>query len=251
MMTTASELRNQAKVAHLVSPKPKPIPVGDELAGDQYARLEWKKRIEEGDGVLSSLADAHRQFYNYHRDLREAFERRDPEQTEDGHFMAIKRLGEQTLARAGAASDQARERAEGTVKDIRERLRRELNLTETHRAGEIRTMLRSLADSERMAIIQAAIADRDGQTIAAIVEAPAYLSGMTAEQAKAIRAQYERAHGGDLPARAEALEKAIEINRKTAMQALQFQSALLPIERAREIEARQAAARAMRERLQA
>lgn len=245
-----SEMREEA-IRQQMQPRPKPIPVGDELAGDQYARAEWQKRIEEGDGVLGSLANAHRQFYQFHRDLQEAFERRDPEQTEDGHFMAIKRLGEQTLLRASTASDAARERAEITLRDIRDKLTRELGISETHRAGEIRSMLRSLPDSERMAIIQAAIADRDGQTIAAIVEAPAYLSGMKPDQAKAIRTQYERAHGGDLPARAEALAKAIEINRKTAMQALQFQSALLPMERAKEIEAKQAAARKMRERLQA
>lgn len=245
-----SEMRQEA-IRQQMAPKRQPIPVGDELAGDQYARQEWQRRIEEGDGVLGGLANAHRQFYQYHRDLQEAFERRDPEQTEDGHFMAIKRLGEQTLTRAAAASDAARERAESVVKDIRDKLKRDLNLVETHRAGEIRTMLRGLPESERNAIIQAAIADKDGQTIAAIVEAPAYLSGMTAEHVGAIRAQYERAHGGDLPERAATLEKAIEINRKTAMQALQFQSALLPTERAREIEARQAAARKMRERLAA
>lgn len=43
--------------------------------------------------------------------------------------------------------------------------------------------------------------------------------------------------------------RAIAVNRKAALQALQFQGALLPAERAREIEARQQAARAMRERL--
>lgn len=243
-----TEMREEA-IRQQMKPKPKPIPVGDELAGDQYARAEWQKRIEEGDGVLGGLASAHRQYYQYRIDLQEAFARRDPEQTEDGHFMAIKRLSEQTLTRAATASDEARKRAEGVLRDIGEALRRELHLTETHRAGEIRTMLRSLPESERNAIIQAAIGERDGQTIAAIVEAPAYLSGMKPEQAKAIRSQYERTHGGDLPARAEALAKAIEINRKTAMQALQFQSALLPMERAKEIEAKQAAARKMRERL--
>lgn len=247
---TPSEMREQA-IRQQMTPKPKPIPVGDELAGDQYARTEWQKRIEEGDGVLGNLANAHRQFYQYHRDLQEAFERRDPEQTPDAHFMAIKRLGEQTLTRASIASDQARERAEGVLQEIQSALTHQLGLSETHRAGEIRSMLRSLPDSDRNAIIQQAVADKDGQTIAAIVEAPAYLSGMKPDQAKAIRAQYERAHGGDLPARAEALQKAIEINRKTATQALQFQMALLPMERAKEIEAKQAAARRMREKLEA
>lgn len=243
-----SELREEA-IRQQMTPRRQPIPVGDELAGDQFARKEWQQRIEEGDGVLGSLANAHRQFYQYHREIQEAFELRDPEQTPDAHFMAIKRLGEQTLTRASIASDQARERAEGVLGEIQSALNHQLGLSETHRAGEIRTMLRGLPDSDRMAIIQQAIADKDGQTIAAIVEAPAYLSGLKADQAKAIRTQYERAHGGDLPARAEALTKAIDINRKTAMQALQFQSALLPAERAREIEAKQAAARRMREKL--
>lgn len=245
-----SELREEA-IRQQMTPKPKPIPVGDELAGDQYARKDWQERIEQGDGVLGSLANAHRQFYQYHRDLKEAFERRDPEQTEDGHFMAIKRLGEQTLTRAASASDQARERAEAVIGEIQTALKHQLGIAETHRAGEIRTMLRSLPDSDRNAIIQQAIADKDGETIAAIVEGPAYLSGLKRDQAKATRNQYETTHGGDLPARAAALQKAIDINRKTATQALQFQSALLPHERAREIEAKQAAAKAMRERLAA
>jgi hypothetical protein len=244
-----SELREQGKVAHIMQPKAKPIPVGDELAGDQYARKEWQARIEEGDGVLGRLAAAHGQYRDYHRDLQEAFKRRDPEQTDDAHFMAIKRLGEQTLTRAAKANDDTRERAENELQAIRGALKAQLNLSETHRAGEIRTMLRGLPDSDRSAIIQEAIASKDGQTIAAIVEAPAYLSGLKPDQAAAIRTQYERAHGGDLPARAETLERAIEINRKTATQALHFQMALLPHERAREIEAKQKAAKAMRERL--
>ena len=110
-------------------------------------------------------------------------------------------------------------------------------------------MLRGATDKDRSAILQAAVTAMDGETVAAVIEAPAYLSGLTAEQAQALRTQYERTHGGDLPARADALDRAIAVNRKAALQALQFQGALLPAERAREIEARQQAARAMRERL--
>ncbi|GEM_PF-2251823 len=243
-----SELKAEAERQRL-APKAQAITVGDELAGDQYARKDWQARIEAGDVVLSGLAAAHRQFFNYHRDLREAFDRRDPELTPDAHFMAIKRLGEQTLARAGQASDAARERAEGELTAIRASLQTQLGLTETHRAGEIRAMLRGATDKDRSAILQAAVTAMDGETVAAVIEAPAYLSGLTAEQAQALRTQYERTHGGDLPARADALDRAIAVNRKAALQALQFQGALLPAERAREIEARQQAARAMRERL--
>jgi len=169
--------------------------------------------------------------------------------TPDAHFMAIRKLGQQSLERAAKASDDARERAEAEISALRSAMQTQLGLVENHRASEVRSHLRSLSDVERSKVLQAAVADADAQTIAAVVEAPAYLSGLTNEQAKAIRGQYEGKHASDKLGRIAVLEKAVAINRETAMQALKFNSELLPSERAAEIEAKQKAARAMRDRL--
>lgn len=243
-----SELNEQAK-RQMMQPKPQPVPMGDALAGDQYARPEWQARIAQGDTTLSRLALAHKQYRESAFSLRDALDTPDPEVTPDAHFMAVKRLAEQSLNRAASASDAARTFAETEVKALRADMQSSLGLVESHRAGEIRTMLRSLPDAERQKLLQAAIAEGDAQTIAAVIEAPGYLSGLDAAQAKAIKLQYENAHAGDALARIQVLEKAIEINRQTALDAMQFQAALLPAERAKAIADKQTAARQMREKL--
>lgn len=243
-----SELNEQAK-RQMFTPKPQPVPMGDMLAGDQYARPEWQERIEQGDTTLARLSTAHRRYREAAMGLRDAFENADPELTPDAHFMAVKRLGDQTLTAAATASDTAREAAEGELSALRSSLQSQLGLVETHRAGEIRALLRSLPDAKRSELLQAAVAGGDAQTIAAVVEAPGYLSGMNVDQVQALRGQYEAKHGGDIPARIGVLEQAIEINRKAATEALHFHAALLPGERAREIEAKQKASRAMRDKL--
>ena len=243
-----SELNEQAK-RQMMQPKPKPVPMGDALAGDQYARADWQERIARGDSTLSRLALAHKQYREGAHTLRDAFANPDPEVTPDAHFMNVKRLGEQSLSRAATSSDAARTFAETEVKTLRASMQSELGLVESHRAGEIRTLMRSLSDAERQKLLQAAVAEGDAQTIAAVIEAPAYLSGLNAEQAKAIRLQYEQAHAGDTLARIQVLEQAIEINRQTALEAVKFHAALLPAERAKAIADKQKAARQMREKL--
>lgn len=243
-----SELKAEAERQRL-APKPAPVTAGDMLAGDQYARPEWRTRIEQGDTTLSRLAVAHKGYRDLHNSLRDAFDNPDPELTPDAHFMTVKRLGDQSLSAAARASDAAREAAEGEVKALRSSLQSQLGLVETHRAGEIRTLLRSLPDGRRSELLQAAIVEGDAQTIAAVVEAPGYLSGLSKDQVQALRGQYEVKHGGDIPARIRVLEQAIAINRQTATEAMAFHGALLPSERAREIEAKQKASRTIREKL--
>ncbi|MEL7688930.1 hypothetical protein AAG596_15715 [Citromicrobium bathyomarinum] len=225
------------------------VQASDMLAGDQYARKDWQARIEGGDETLTRLARAHGQYRSLYQNVRDAYAQKDPEMTGEAHFMATRKLGQKSLDRAATASDQAREFAEAEVKAIKHTLTANLGLVENHRAGEIRTALRSLSEQERASVLKAAVESKDAQTIAAVIEGPAWLSGVTQEQAKAFGEHFKNKHGGDLPARLKVLEDAIAINRRTATDALTYVEALLPSQRARDIEAKQAAARKMREQL--
>ena len=243
-----SELNQLGKVQSM-TPKRKPVMAGDHLAGDQFARPDWQDRITQGDGILARLGAAHSAFYQGHKNLRAATETPDPEMTPDAHFLRTKKLGDDWLRRSGEQADRAMAYAREEIEAEQRALVADLGLIESHRAGEIRALVRSLDDQGRQKVLADAVAQRDAQTIAAVSEAPAYLSGMTQEQAQQWRRQYELRHGADRVSRIDTLKKALDVIDKTMTEALVFQERLHPQGRVADIEAKQKAAREMQQRL--
>lgn len=243
-----SEMNERAKRQRFEQPLA-PITAGDAIAGDQYLRKEFAERIAQGDGTLAKLAQAHKTYRDGHLALRQAFESKDPTMTEDAHFLATKALGDKWLGSAATTSDRAREAAETELKLTRAELERELGIVESHRASEIRSMLRDAKPAERSKLLAEAVASKDAETVAAITSGPAFLAGLSKDQVKALRRDFERTHGGDRLARMDAIEQAIAVNRKTALEALEFAEKLLPGHRSAEITAKQRAAREMRDKM--
>ena len=243
-----SELNQAGKVA-MMTPKPKPVMAGDHLAGDQFARPDWQERITQGDGILARLGAAHSAFYQGHQNLRAATETPDPEMTPDAHFLRTKKLGDDWLRRSGEQAERAMNFARAEIEAEQRALVSDLGLVESHRAGEIRALVRSLDEQGRQKVLSDAVAAKDAQTIAAITEAPAYLSGMTQEQAATWRRQFELRHGADRVSRIDALSKALDVIDKTMTEALVFQDRLHPQDRLAEIERKQKAAREMQAKL--
>lgn len=221
----------------------------DYLAGKQYLRPEFAQRIEGGDTIMQSLANAHENYRGFYERMTAAVKQRDPELTEDGHFLQMRDLAFKTATRAGAANDRANESALVEIEVARSALQTQLGLTEDHRASEIRTYFRSLSDQARTKLLQGAVESGDAKTVAAITEAPNYLTGLSGETVAGFKAQYERKHGGDLPARIRDLEQAIAINKQTAKDALAFLDRLLPNAKFQDIQKRQAAAKALKDKL--
>jgi hypothetical protein len=243
-----SEMRDLAK-RQAMQPKPKPIMAGDHLAGDQFARPEWRERIERGDPVMSRLGAAHRAFHDGHKHLRAATEATDPALTPDANFLKTKKLGEAWLKSAGDIADRAMTYARQEIEAEQRALVSDLGLIENHRAGEIRALVREMDDQRRQEVLGQAVANRDAQTIAAISEAPAYLSGMTPEQAARWRRQYELRNAPERTGRIDTLRKAVDVIDRTINEAIVFNEALHPSKRAAEIEAKQKAARDMQARV--
>ena len=243
-----SELNQAGKVA-MMTPKPKPVMAGDHLAGDQFARPDWQERITQGDGILARLGAAHSAFYQGHQNLRAATETPDPEVTPDAHFLRTKKLGDDWLRRSGEQAWRAMNFARAEIEAEQRALVSDLGLVESHRAGEIRALVRSLDEQGRQKVLSDAVASKDAQTIAAITEAPAYLSGMTQEQAATWRRQFELRHGADRVSRIDALSKALDVIDRTLTEAVVFQDRLHPQDRLAEIERKQKAAREMQAKL--
>lgn len=241
--------RNEAAKREAFQHKPAPVTAGEHLGADHYLRPDWAARMEAGDGVMQSLAAAHRNYREGHQNLRQAYESRDPTVTPEAHFLQTRQLGERWLSDAAKASDRSRERAEMEIKAERAQIESDLGLVENHRAAEIRQLLRGMNPDERGKLLQEAVAARDPETIAAVTSGPAFLSGLTSEQVKALRRQYEATYAGERLARIDALTKAVEINRATALEALRFYAALLPDHKAQEITGRQKAAQELRSRM--
>lgn len=225
------------------------IIASDNLVGRQYLRPELAARIGAGDSTMQNLAKAHEKYRSFYERMRAAVEQKDPAMTEEGHFLEMRALAFKTVQKAAATKDQANEAALAEIEATKAVLRSNLGLVEDNRAAEIRGHLRSLSDEKRNSILAAATSSGDAKTVAAVVSAPSYLSGVSDDRRASLKASFERQHGGDLPARIRDLEKAVSINDKTADDALMFLDRLLPNEKYEKIQKKRAAAQAVRAEL--
>lgn len=221
----------------------------DNLNGKQYVRNNLAKRLEEGDSVMHTLARAHENYRGFCERIVEAVKSPDPSSTEDGHFLEMRALAYKKGIDAAKSNEAAKERAKAEIQACQSALQSQLSLVESHRAAEIRGHLRSLSEEDRASILGEALESGDAQTIAAVTQAPAYLSGETAERGALWKSRYEEKHGGDLAARMADLEQALAINTAAGKDIIGFLEGLFPKNKYDEIQKRQAAARALRESL--
>lgn len=225
---------------------PQNLKTTDNLVGKQYVRPNLKARIERGDGVVQSLANAHDAYRTLCEKIVEAVKKPDPSSTEDGHFLEMRELAYKRATAAAKKNDAAMERAKAEIAASKNALRSQLGLVEDSRAAEIRGYLRTLGQEERSQILNNAIDGGDAATIAAVIHAPAYLSGETAERGARFKERYEKQHGGDLAERTADLEQALSINKGAGEDSIAFLASLFPAAKYDAIVAKQAAAREMR-----
>lgn len=133
---------------------------------------------------------------------------RDPYFTEAQHLedwekrtrVAVKNLDEEQAKLDQQFADELR----GLDQEINERLA----LKETERACEIRNYVRSIPEDQRHPFISEVVNRGDSETVAALISAPGYLSGISEDQRGNLKERYMRTHAKDLVERREAIEKA-------------------------------------------
>lgn len=225
---------------------PKHLKTTDNLNGSQYVRPNLRARAENGDSAMQALRNAHDSYRTFCENLVDAFQKPDPTMTEAAHFIQMREMAFKKVKSAADKNDQARERAAAEIKFCRSAMRSQLEMVENHRAAEIRNYLRTLPQAERSDILAQAVENKDAATIAAVVEAPAYLSGETQERVSLLRSRYETQHNPELAERIADLEQALAINTAAGQDLPEFVDSLLPFAKYEPLKKEQEAAQARR-----
>lgn len=225
---------------------PKHLKTTDNLNGSQYVRSNLKARAENGDGAMQSLRNAHDGYRTFCENLVEAFQNPDPTMTEAAHFIQMREMAFKKVKSAAEANERAKEKASAEIKACRAAMRSTLEMVENHRAPEIRAYLRSLPQDERSDILAQAVENKDAATIAAVVDAQAYLSGETETRTALLRSQYETQHNPELAERIADLEQALAINTAAGEDLPEFVDSLLPFAKYEPLKKEQEAAQARR-----
>lgn len=147
---------------------------------------------------------------------------------------------------AADANERAKEKASAEIKACRAAMRSSLEMVENHRAPEIRSYLRALPQAERSDILAETVKNKDAAAIAAVVDAPAYLSGETQERTDILRNRYETQHNPELAERIADLEEALAINTAVGKDLPEFVDSLLPFAKYEPLKKEQEATQARR-----
>lgn len=116
---------------------------------------------------------------------------RDPTKTDASHLKSIHDASKKL---AGAAA-KSRAEADRILSEagyaIGQKLREETKLTDGPRGPEIRSALRAMSQADRNSLLLSAMKSNDSETLAAMLDAPAYLAGIHREHQATMRATYE------------------------------------------------------------
>jgi hypothetical protein len=107
-------------------------------------------------------------------------------------------------------ADQRAERAKASIKTLEREINAPLNQNGAH-AAETRTLLRELKHEERRKFLTNAVRNDDTEALAAVLTAPAYLSGIDNLAADHFREQYHRENNAQALTRIEHINGAIEL----------------------------------------
>ena len=222
-----------------------PEPTGDYLLGDQYAAKDIAE-LADSELVLEGLKRAHARYRDGFQKLRQAMQARDPNETEAKHVTESKTVADKWLKQAGQQADQAAERAKLALNRIRSDIQDQCQLDETPRAAEIRSMLRGLKPTERTELVSNAIRDGDAEILGAILHGSPVLTGFDEQTRQSFKQAYVRTHAPDLLKREQVIEKALEINFRTSVEALENYSKIFDQQRMAGISQAQAKSKAAR-----
>lgn len=100
-----------------------------------------------------------------------------------------KKMLERTTNRSSSTENRLRSYQETIQQKIDSRIR---NAAMNRHANEIRAYLRSLNEGDRTAFLQQAVTNKDIETVSAIIDSPAYLSGLDKETTQFYREQFTK-----------------------------------------------------------
>lgn len=135
---------------------------------------------------------------------------RNPLVTPAAHALNVAKLGRTLDKETTAALNRTIADVSSRREGIDRRIADKVNLRPDAFASEIRIAFRALPAAERLPLVSRMIEEKRGPELAAILDAPTLLTGLTAEQSSAFRLQMMSTHAAAELAEMEQLEEALE-----------------------------------------
>mgnify|MGYP006275346115 CR=1 FL=1 len=206
-------------------------PLDQEGTIGRAAYHEARDALGTAYSTLAAIADAERALHEHAQATEPARRRQHPDgrstylgnlRMQDGRVRQFVNnetefaaAADATLQRATQALDRRGESLGRHKAALEERVAAALKPKQAaHVQQEIRAYVRSLPDDQRLDFLGKAASAGDRDTIGAVLEAPTYLSGLSAESSETIRAKAAQALAGTDYAQAQAVQSALDaVNR--------------------------------------
>ena len=208
---------NSRKQTYVDTPPTDPEQVSrpDSLRGGE----KWHAKFQQNhpdDGYFQATATDHQRLTQTVDTLLGIQAQRDPRKTAAQHQESVNQHAEGAARKLEERFPEVVKRHYGEISAAKNQLREDLGIKrESAHAKEIRDRLMGMSDSARSNAIQQAVERGDAQVMAALANAPSFLSGMEDAQRDALVEQYQTKHAPqavkrirDMLASAERLEDA-------------------------------------------
>lgn len=188
-----------ASIGNADSSKPLPAVTRPDTLAEGYPD-HWQREAGTDDAALNALGAAQAEMARAFNGSLEIRKTRDPSTPQAAHLESLALQYQGAVDRVSKQATRAQEQAQKRLQSIESQFRESVGWRETH-AAELRSVIRSMSDGERSEFIGAAIEGKDGDAgdaLAAVLGAPAALSGLKPEQARAYRSRAMMKHRPDL-----------------------------------------------------
>lgn len=122
------------------------------------------------DPVLDDIKDTHTRMANAFADLLKVRETQSPDDTQAAHLQKVASLTNRKLSELAAKSDQTLQRVTDKLVVLEGEAKKALGFIQRGNASELRAILRGMGEKERADTIGAAISNRDGELLAAVLD---------------------------------------------------------------------------------
>lgn len=130
--------------------------------------------------------------------LGDVYARKSPLDTDAAHFKKVAHHARRLEKETADASNRIKNLQIASITRVQDSITERLNLNETPYAGELRQTLRGMDNKDRHSAIKQLMQQGDSASMAAILKAPAMLSGITEELQNRYIVSYEEAQAPDL-----------------------------------------------------
>ncbi|MEA1619645.1 hypothetical protein SOQ14_12025 [Erythrobacter sp. T5W1-R] len=157
------------------------------------AALDILKRAEAANpqGWATELVNGGRKATALLESLETVAAKRNPTETPEAHALRVHKAAQKVLQQVEELTAKANETRTAAGRSISEQIQARTKLTDGRRGAEIRTLFRQLPAQDRQRLMEVAMQNRDDETLAALFDAPTYLSGMDADYQSRMKLHYE------------------------------------------------------------